>query len=392
MKIALYAHGGSANHGCEALVRSTIGIIGDIGNQFTIFSEKPEEDIRYGLGSIATIEASQNPLPKGIRNIAYRISMHFDNSDRNYYRHIYRSVAQKAGNFDLALAIGGDNYCYKGFAERFGVLNDIFAKKGVPTILWGCSIDPERIDEAMLSDLRKYRLITARESITHKALLDNGLKTVHLVPDSAFSLPTKLQPLPQGIGDYTAVGINISPLIIRHEKTPGIALESYCRLIHYILDNTTMSVLLIPHVVWAENDDCKPLRQLYESFRNTNRVTMVEDADVKTLKGYISRCRFLVAARTHASIAGYSSGVPTVVVGYSVKAEGIAKDLFGTSDNYVVNISALKDSDELTKSFKWMMLHEKDIRKHYEKVLDAYTSQAEKAKRLISQIWKSLRA
>lgn len=49
---------------------------------------------------------------------------------------------------------------------------------------------------------------------------------------------------------------------------------------------------------------------------------MIEDASCGDLKGYISRCRFLVAARTHASIAAYSTGVPALVAGYSVKARG----------------------------------------------------------------------
>lgn len=50
---------------------------------------------------------------------------------------------------------------------------------------------------------------------------------------------------------------------------------------------------------------------------------MIEDAPCGDLKGYISRCRFLVAARTHASIAAYSTGVPALVAGYSVKARGL---------------------------------------------------------------------
>ncbi len=53
--------------------------------------------------------------------------------------------------------------------------------------------------------------------------------------------------------------------------------------------------------------------------------------------------------RTHATIAAYSTGVPTLVVGYSVKARGIARDLFGTEDGYVLPVQQLKESDELTK-------------------------------------------
>lgn len=44
-------------------------------------------------------------------------------------------------------------------------------------------------------------------------------------------------------------------------------------------------------------------------------------------KDLISRCELLVCCRTHASIAGYSTGVPTLVAGYSVKSQGIGLDL-----------------------------------------------------------------
>lgn len=45
------------------------------------------------------------------------------------------------------------------------------------------------------------------------------------------------------------------------------------------------------------------------------------------LKYVISQCEILICSRTHASIAGYSSGVPTLVLGYSIKSAGIGRDL-----------------------------------------------------------------
>ena len=55
MKIGLYAHGGSGNHGCEAIVRSTLKLLG--GNEYTIFSERPDDDIYYGLDKFARVVA-----------------------------------------------------------------------------------------------------------------------------------------------------------------------------------------------------------------------------------------------------------------------------------------------------------------------------------------------
>jgi len=61
------------------------------------------------------------------------------------------------------------------------------------------------------------------------------------------------------------------------------------------------------------------------------------------LKGLISKCKFFIGARTHATIAAYSSIVPTIVLGYSVKSRGIAEDLFGKEDNYVLSVTDLDE-------------------------------------------------
>ena len=125
-----------------------------------------------------------------------------------------------------------------------------------------------------------------------------------------------------------------------------------------------MNVALIPHVVWSHNDDRKPLGHLYNLFKDSGRVCMIEDHNCEELKGYISRCRFMVTARTHASIAAYSTCVPTLVVGYSVKARGIAKDLFGTDKNYVIPVQSLKEEKDLLEAFKWLQNNEASVRNH----------------------------
>lgn len=40
-------------------------------------------------------------------------------------------------------------------------------------------------------------------------------------------------------------------------------MENYSRLVEWLLENTEMNVALIPHVVWAGNDDRKPLAELH---------------------------------------------------------------------------------------------------------------------------------
>ena len=84
-------------------------------------------------------------------------------------------------------------------------------------------------------------------------------------------------------------------------------------------------------------------------------MVLIGDAPAHELKGYISKCSFFVGARTHSTIAAYSSGVPTLVIGYSVKSRGIATDLFGSYENYVLPVQELKEPDEMIKAYKWIL-------------------------------------
>ena len=364
MRIGLYAHGGSGNHGCEALVRSSMKLLGD--HDYTLLSERPEEDVYYGLDKQLQILPTQKKLPSGLGYLAYSAEMRLRREDSVYWRWRYRDFGDKIEELDLALAIGGDNYCYRGFTERFSILNRKLAQKKIPIILWGCSIDQERLGAKMLEDLRRYRLIVARESITYDH--------VTFMPDPAFLLEAKVAALPKGFMPGKMVGLNVSPLIIRQEPEPGCVLCNCRQLINHILQQTDMGVVLIPHVVWPDNDDRIPLANLYEEYASSGRVMMIDDNDAPTIKGIIRQCRFLVAARTHASIAGYSTKVPTVVMGYSVKSRGIAKDFFGTADHYVLPIDRMAGEDELTGAFKWLIANEDSIRNLYESSLMDYLS------------------
>ena len=148
-----------------------------------------------------------------------------------------------------------------------------------------------------------------------------------------------------------------------------------------------MKIALIPHVVWDDNDDREPLSKLYERFKNTNRVVIIDDCNCIELKGYISRCRLFIGARTHATIAAYSTCVPTLVVGYSVKAKGIAKDIFGTYENYVIPVQSLENSDDLINAFKWIYKNEDTIKEHLNKFMPDYKKKGLEAKKEIEELF-----
>lgn len=369
MNLVLYPHGGCGNHGCEAIVRSTCKIT---KAKISLLSSSPEEDKQVGLDKLCSIQSDHCKISKASIAFIRALWLSKVKNDVTAFDRLYFSpVLQAAKKADFLLSIGGDNYCY-GVPTYIYLVNKELRRYGKKTILWGCSVEPESIKEYMLEDLQGYHTIVARESITYEAMLAKGLNQTVLIPDPAFLLDRVDLPLPDGFVEGNTVGINVSPMIIGHEKNQGVTLQNYKELIRYIIEYTDMQVALIPHVVWSHNDDRIPLNLLYHNFKETGRVCMIDNHNAEELKGYIARCRFMVVARTHASIAAYSQEVPTLVVGYSVKARGIAKDLFGTDKKYVIPVQSLQQKDDLKHAFQFLMEKENLIKEHYMRIMPKY--------------------
>jgi len=60
------------------------------------------------------------------------------------------------------------------------------------------------------------------------------------------------------------------------------------------------------------------------------------------------------------------------VVGYSVKAKGIARDIFGTDENYVLPVQSLQSNEALLKAFKWLVNNENMVRKNLNRIMPDY--------------------
>ena len=355
--INLYYHGGSANHGCEAIVRSTTKIL-DV--PVRLFTTSPEEDIQYGLKEIVEVVADRERKleKKSLEYLLCAIKHKLTGTDYEFVKHSHRDFLRQISKGDICLSIGGDNYCYNG-VDRLGYYNRMFRKKGAKTVLWGCSIEPSILKEDVIEDLKSYDLITVRESLSYEGLKNAGITdNLLLCPDPAFQLDKMEVKLPEGFDKSNTIGINVSPLV---STCGNLVMENYLELIKYILEDSSNKILLIPHVVKAETDDRETLRSLMEQFTDNERIRMLDDNNCMVLKGIISKCRMFVGARTHATIAAYSTGVPTLAVGYSVKARGIARDIFGTEEKYVVSVQNFKNKNDLKNTFQWLEQHEKKV-------------------------------
>lgn len=390
-RLVMYLHGGSGNHGCEAIVNSTCHMIEEIPKLLVTNSEA--EDKKYSLAPLCDVLQERKIAEHFFAHVWYYVWRAVFHDPESFMRYRFKRVLGKKRS-PLYVSVGGDMYCYELSRKEAIVANSTFNRAGSKTILWGCSIEPELLKEPeMIEDMKRYALITPRESITFQALKDAGIvDNVKLFPDPAFSLQPEEIELPEGFHEGKTIGINISPMIIRYEREPGITIRNYRKLIDYILQTSDNSVALIPHVMWNNNDDRITLSDLYKGYENNDRVLQFPDMSCQQVKYVISKCRVFIGARTHATIAAYSSCVPTLVVGYSVKALGIARDLFGSEDNYVIPVQTLQDPEALIRAYQWLLEEEDSIRGRLEIVMPEYCAKSAQAGEEIRKIWKMVTA
>ena len=102
-------------------------------------------------------------------------------------------------------------------------------------------------------------------------------------------------------------------------------------------------------------------------------------------KGYIARMKFFIGARTHATIAAYSSGVPTMVLGYSVKSKGIAKDIFD-EEKLVLGIDEISDAKKLIAKFEEMKTEEDSIKEILKNRIPEIKAMSQKAKFYLAEL------
>lgn len=382
-KVLLYQHTGSGNHGCEAILRTVSAMLEE---SLLLRSGNVEEDHRYKVDqlfeTIYQVPYYSKWSIKGIlRQLEKRLNITFPG-----YLTADKTIESHGRDADLVLAVGGDVYCYFQGRDQWAT-DRLIKKKGKKLVLFGCSLEPRDLDGPLAKHLEIFDLIIARESLTYHALQKcSGLQRIALCPDPAFLLKSEQASFPRGFAAGNMVGLNVSPLLIRREKKPGIVMDNLREFIRNILGKTDMGVVLIPHVVVRGNDDRECLQILYQEFQGTGRVLMAEDQNCCRLKDLISKCRFLVTARTHASIAAYSTAVPTLVLGYSVKAKGLARDIFGREENMVLPVEKMNEEGCLWESFTYLIEHEAELAEMLEYRMTAYCREAASAAEILKEV------
>ena len=384
MKILMFYHGGSNNRGCEAIVRSGVTLIKkQIPNAIVdLASWKPETDVAIPLIDTIYLDRAKSIKKFSLQWMSCLFQYKFFKNENYALRVIHSDLIKLIPNYDIILSTGGDNYCY---GEQPGIyeIDRNIKDAGKKLVLWGASIGEDDLSDSKLEDLKLFDLILARESLTYDILTKHGLTNVKLCADGAFTMDKEELPLPQGWQVANTLGFNFSPLVWKKNKDSR---QAAFNLVKHILETTTMTIAFTPHVIEEGNDDYACLQDFYNEFKNTGRVLLLpNNLNAIQYKGYIARMRFFIGARTHATIAAYSTLIPTMVLGYSVKSKGIAKDIFG-EEKLVLNLKEISDSSKLIEKFQEMVRDEEEVIQTLANIIPRIKEMSRKAAIYLSQI------
>jgi polysaccharide pyruvyl transferase WcaK-like protein len=355
MKFLFAGHTTFGNRGCEALIRSTVGLIRSRlpDARFVVPSSNIALDSRQwpqaAASGVAFVEAPPFPATVKWWNRAARVLPAL--GERFVPRHTLPDPLRTAmASCDAVIMSGGDVISLDyGLASLYfwtGWVDNAVAL-GKPAVLWAGSVGPfskqPAVERAIVDHLRLYRGISVRESATEAYLSKLG-QPPQRVADPAFTLQPEafdhaalLPAAPQG-----CLGLNVSPLIRGWRPDEASRAELDAQIVQFIRDvlrDTGLGVVLIPHVGplggGSDNSDHHYMQGLLQGAGlDAARVRLAPATlNAAQLKHLVAQCRFFIGARTHATIAAFSSAVPTTSIAYSVKAKGINQDLFGHLDH-----------------------------------------------------------
>ena len=372
MKYYFPIHLDGGNRGCEAIAKGTALLLESKASNNIGLCRDIELDTRLGLADYVTLYPSNNltPLQKVLRTIEVHSTSNPQKRGEILQKYDYLNFFRPVTSDDIMLSTGGDMMCYVN--NQVNYTNNLMHSRGVKTILWGCSMGPENLTPEKEETLRNFSLVYARESLTFDFFKSLGLKNVCLYPDPAFILEPQDCELPECFRNSEVVGLNLSNYVLGDFSLDKPFGKEVSELMDYILNETDLHILLVPHVTWSEQDDRKVAKIVRDYYKGSERISIldVDKLNYCQIRNVIGKCQYFIGGRTHAVISAYSMCVPALALGYSIKSRGIAKDL-GLDNSLVVDSKHITNG-QLLKSFKKLQQEGEKIRTHLETFMPIY--------------------
>lgn len=386
MKYYFPIHLNGDNRGCEAIAKGTALILKENKKNLIGLCTNTELDHRLKVDDYITLQPMcKKSILFRAENKIYKSIIHDAWKRKSFiYHYEYTPFLNQMTKDDIMISTGGDMMCYDENQVIYTV--DYLHKRGIHSILWGCSIGEKNLTPRKLQALKQFSHIYARETLTQEVLANHNINNVSVFPDPAFVLePTPCQ-LPKCFSRNEVIGINLSNYVMGGFDLNSAFAKEVDSLIKFILQSTDYQILLIPHVLWKGQDDRIISNLIKGKYDLNNRINILDSDNLNycQIRYIISKCYCFIGARTHAAISAYSTCIPTIAIGYSIKSKGIAKDIGMPEEIIVDSINIRKN--QLLDAFCHLLNEADSLSKHLHNIMDSYKQRCKNAIGIIDKL------
>ncbi|OUQ51590.1 hypothetical protein B5E60_12240 [Alistipes sp. An116] len=332
-QIVFMGNGSPENGGCEAITKGTIEILNRTIPNFSYIDsyfnyEKPSNTICRNN----SFDPVDYPKRWSLRWFLLQCCLHISNRLTGWLLFSRHKKAIK--DAAAVLSLGGDNYSLDyGVPTRFIAMGEYVKRQHTKFVIWGASIGPFEHGSNFEKTIAKHfnqdvDLILVREEVSRQYLDSIGVRNnVFVVADPAFMMKPEdcaaKVSLPQ---EY--ICINFSDLMAKYVTNGDVSkwIEICAHAIDEIYDLLGKKMVFIPHV----KSDYEFGQRILAQSKAKNAVILVDkNLNAAEMKWIISKSLCNIACRTHSTIASFSTGVPTVSLGYSIKSKGLNQQMYG---------------------------------------------------------------
>lgn len=221
--------------------------------------------------------------------------------------------------------------------------------------------------------LKKCKVLSSRETLSQKMVMEQlGIK-IETFPDLAFELPTAILNKETVFEKYNLpwnrklVAMTMRPYRFPHSNNPELAYITFKKEISIFIEwlyNQGYMPVVVEHTLAInthENDgDC--IRDVISGIsKEKYRYISDSNYNCQDLKCVYSYCQYIVGTRFHSLIFAFGSNIPGIAISYTGnKSIGIMHDM--GLDNYVIEIGEV-NAELLEKKFSSLIQNEDEVRK-----------------------------
>ena len=364
-KIVLLGNGSPENGGCEAITKGTLTILKECCHPCSILDAYFNYD--HTVKRIPTSEVNPINYPKrwSWKWWLLQFTLRFSDSLTGFL--LFSSHKKSIQQANVALSLGGDTYSLDyGVPQRFITMGQYVKKQGTKWVIWGASIGPFTENPAFEQKIAKHfredvDMILVREQVTKDYLKSIGVVNhVYVVADPAFMM--KPEPCAAKMTLPTQyMCINFSDLMAKYVTDGDLdRWKTICaQTIDQLYEQFQCPMVFIPHV----KSDFSFGNQVLAQCKYRSKVQMApKELNAAEMKWIISQSLCNIACRTHSTIASFSTGVPTVSLGYSIKSKGLNIQMYG-HENFLVYQKEITPS-AVCHSVELLLNHLEEVKKH----------------------------